>query len=42
MAGEDAQVRRLRSGLARRLYLLPWQSRPPVGVEALRALSASR
>jgi arsenite-transporting ATPase len=42
MAGEDAQVLRLRSGLARRLYLLPWQSRPPVGVEALRALSASR
>jgi arsenite-transporting ATPase len=40
MAGEEAQVRRLRSGLARLLYLLPWQARPPVGVEALRALSA--
>lgn len=40
MAGEAAQVRRLRAGLARSLYLLPWQSRPPVGLEALRALAA--
>jgi len=40
MAGEEAQVRRLRSGLAPLLYLLPWQARPRVGVEALRALSA--
>ena len=38
MVGEAAQMERVRHGLAQRLYLLPWQGTPPVGVEALRAL----
>lgn len=38
MVGEAAQLERVRKGLARRLYLLPWQATPPVGIVALRAL----
>jgi arsenite-transporting ATPase len=38
MAGEAAQVERVRAELAQRIYLLPWQGTPPVGVQALRAL----
>jgi arsenite-transporting ATPase len=38
MAGEAAQVKRVRAELAQRIYLLPWQGTPPVGVQALRAL----
>ena len=33
--GEQAQLRRVAAGLARRLFLLPWQSIPPVGLDAL-------
>lgn len=39
MAGEARQVERVTHGLAQRIYLLPWQGTPPVGVAALRALS---
>ena len=39
MTGEAAQIARLRSGLARHLYLLPWQAQAPVGVAALQRLS---
>ena len=39
MVGEARQVERVRRGLAQRVYLLPWQGAPPVGVAALRALS---
>lgn len=38
MSGEAAQVQRVCHGLAQRVFLLPWQGAPPVGVEALRAL----
>jgi len=38
MVGEAAQVERVRTRLATRLFLLPWQGEPPVGVDALRAL----
>ena len=38
MTGEAAQLQRVRAGLAQRIYLLPWQGAPPVGVEALRGL----
>ncbi|MCC7273632.1 MAG: arsenical pump-driving ATPase [Alphaproteobacteria bacterium] len=38
LPGELAQVERVRSGLARRLYLLPWQAEPPVGIAALERL----
>lgn len=37
--GERAQIERVRAGLARRVFLLPWQAEPPVGVAALAALA---
>lgn len=38
IGGEQAQLRRVAEGLARRLYLLPWQPVPPVGLTALAGL----
>ncbi len=40
LKGEQAQIRRVESQLAQRLYLVPWQPTPPAG-EALRDLAAS-
>ncbi|WP_305013245.1 arsenical pump-driving ATPase [Roseomonas sp. HF4] len=40
MAGEAAQIDRLKAGLAQRLFLLPWQAEAPVGLPALRKLAA--
>ncbi len=40
MAGEAKQIRRIQDGLARRLFLLPWQAGAPVGLAALRRLAA--
>jgi arsenite-transporting ATPase len=40
MAGEVAQIARLKAGLAPRLYLLPGQAEAPVGLPALRSLAA--
>ena len=39
IAGEAAQIARIRNGLARRMYLLPFRAVPPVGVSALLALT---
>ena len=39
MVGEEAQIARIRAGLATRLFLLPWQERPPVGLTALSAIA---
>ncbi len=39
MAGERMQIERMRSGLARQLFLLPWQETPPVGISALSAIA---
>jgi arsenite-transporting ATPase len=39
MVGETSQVERVKNGLARRLFLLPWQTEAPVGIEVLRALA---
>ena len=39
MAGEQAQIDRIRDGLAQRLFLLPWQEEPPVGIPALSAIA---
>jgi len=39
LQGEQAQVTRVRQGLASRAYLLPWQPTPPVGLAALAALT---
>jgi arsenite-transporting ATPase len=38
MRGEVEQLQRVEQGLAQRVFLLPWQGEPPVGVPALRAL----
>jgi arsenite-transporting ATPase len=35
LKGELVQIARVRDGLARRAYLLPWQPEPPVGIAAL-------
>jgi arsenite-transporting ATPase len=40
MLGEAAQIERVRHGLARRAFLLPWQAEPPVGIVALLRLAA--
>ena len=39
IAGESRQLARLRGGLARRLYLLPFLAEPPVGIDRLATLS---
>ncbi|WP_374431740.1 arsenical pump-driving ATPase [Ideonella dechloratans] len=41
LTGEQAQVRRVASGLARRLHAVPWQAEPPVGLPALQALATT-
>jgi arsenite-transporting ATPase len=38
LVGEREQIARIERGLARRIYLLPWQSDPPVGLAALTSL----
>ncbi|MFN4165016.1 MAG: arsenical pump-driving ATPase [Ferrovibrio sp.] len=39
LKGELAQIARVRDGLARRAYLLPWLPEPPVGIVALRRIA---
>ncbi len=39
LAGERRQIDRLRGPLARKLFFVPWQATPPVGVPALRQLA---
>lgn len=40
LSGESRQIGRIRqAGLARRLYMVPWQATPPVGKQALLALT---
>lgn len=39
ITGEAAQIARIRSGLARRMFLLPFLAEPPVGVNALLSLT---
>ncbi len=41
LAGERRQAERIANGLARRTFVLPWLPEPPVGVQALRALTVS-
>jgi arsenite/tail-anchored protein-transporting ATPase len=38
LAGEQRQMERLRAGLARRLFILPWLIRPPIGFTELSRL----
>ncbi len=39
IAGEASQIARIRGGLARRLYLMPFRAEPPVGVQRLLDLT---
>jgi arsenite-transporting ATPase len=39
LEGERMQLDRVRNSLARRLFVVPWQAEPPVGVEALSRLT---
>ena len=39
ITGEVAQIQRIRNGLAQRLFLLPFQTQPPVGIPHLLALT---
>ncbi len=39
LAGERRQMERIANGLARRSFVLPWLAQPPVGLEALAALT---
>lgn len=41
MLGQQAQIKRIQNGLARQLFLLPWQTEPPIGIPALSALAES-
>ena len=38
LAGERKQMERLSSGLAKRIFILPWLTRPPIGVVELSKL----
>ena len=40
LEGERRQIERVRGTLARRVFILPWQAKPPVGLPALRRLAA--
>lgn len=35
MKGEDVQIKKIKNSLAKRLYFLPWQSTPPVGINSI-------
>ncbi|MDR3505121.1 MAG: arsenical pump-driving ATPase [Acidocella sp.] len=41
ISAEIGQIKRVRKGLAKRLALVAWQAKPPVGAEALRWLTRS-
>jgi arsenite-transporting ATPase len=40
LEGELRQIERIRDALAQRVFILPWQAIPPVGLAALRRLTA--
>lgn len=39
MAGEQIQIERIQHGLAKQLFLLPWQKTPPAGIDALSSIA---
>jgi arsenite-transporting ATPase len=39
LVGEQAQIERVRTQLARRMFVLPWQVEPPIGLAALARIS---
>jgi arsenite-transporting ATPase len=42
LLGEQRQIERVQSSLAKRLFFVPWQPFPPIGVSALDELAHAR
>ncbi|WP_293400035.1 arsenical pump-driving ATPase [Polaromonas sp.] len=42
LAGESKQINRISGGLAKRLFILPWLTRPPIGLVELSRLVVQR
>ncbi|POR47572.1 arsenical pump-driving ATPase [Bosea psychrotolerans] len=42
LVGERRQIERVREAMAKRLFFVPWQASPPIGVPALQALAHDR
>src|SRR5579859_576575 len=40
LEGELRQIERISDALSKRVFILPWQANPPVGLAALRRLTA--
>lgn len=41
MQGEEKQIERIKNGLSSNIFLLPWQTTPPVGISALKKIIKS-
>jgi len=41
LAGERSQIKRMATGLAKRIFMLPWLTRPPIGFVELSKLVSS-
>jgi arsenite-transporting ATPase len=42
LLGEQKQIDRVRESMAKRVFFVPWQATPPVGLPALQELSRAR
>jgi len=42
LAGEQKQIDRVRLSLAKRVFFVPWQATPPIGLPALQLLAHHR
>ena len=42
LSGERSQIERMAGGLAKRIFMLPWLARPPIGIADLSKLVSSR
>jgi len=42
LSGERSQIKRIADGLAKRIFMLPWLARPPIGIADLSKLVSSR
>jgi arsenite-transporting ATPase len=42
LLGEQKQIDRVRGSMAKRVFFLPWQANPPIGLAALQALAHHR
>ena len=42
LEGERKQMARLSAGMAKRIYILPWLTSPPVGFDQLSKLASGR